>query len=305
VNRQRGTGPRTTADGDPTATTVADSDAASRDDLAADIEAAARAVDAADAVIVTAGAGMGVDSGLPDFRGDDGFWRAYPPYRDLGLSFVDMASPSAFRTDPAFAWGFYGHRRALYRETSPHAGFEVLRDWIARAPAGGFVATSNVDGHFHASGFDPARIWEVHGTLRHDQCLARCGQPLFPAGGDIAVDTSTMRAEPPLPSCPSCDALARPNVLMFGDGGWDPSASDAQQRRFQSFLDDVAGARLVIVECGAGTAVPTIRRVGEQLTSRYGATLVRINPREPHGAAISLPVGAADALAAIDRARHG
>jgi len=271
--------------------------------MTAAIRAAAGALDAADAVFVTAGAGMGVDSGLPDFRGDDGFWRAYPPYRDLGLSFVDMASPSAFRTDPDFAWGFYGHRRALYRSTAPHAGFEVLRDWVARAPAGGFVLTSNVDGHFHASGFNPDRIWEVHGTLRHDQCLARCGAPLFPAGDDIEVDTSTMRAQPPLPSCPSCGGLARPNVLMFGDGGWDPTESDAQQRRFHAFLDDVSSASIAVVECGAGTAVPTIRRLGEQLASRYGATLVRINPREPHGATIAVPMGAASALAAIDRAR--
>ncbi len=47
----------------------------------------------ADAVIITAGAGMGVDSGLPDFRGDLGFWKAYPLLRDKNLSFEDMANP--------------------------------------------------------------------------------------------------------------------------------------------------------------------------------------------------------------------
>ena len=47
----------------------------------------------ADAILITAGAGMGVDSGLPDFRGNEGFWRAYPVIKKLGHSFVDMANP--------------------------------------------------------------------------------------------------------------------------------------------------------------------------------------------------------------------
>src|SRR5690554_2143111 len=123
------------------------------------VRAAASALDDAEAIIVTAGAGIGVDSGLPDFRGDDGFWRAYPPYRDLGVSFTQMASPAAFHTDPAFAWGFYGHRRALYRATAPHAGFAILSRWVDEAPEGGFVVTSNVDGHFHDSDLDPEGIW--------------------------------------------------------------------------------------------------------------------------------------------------
>ena len=49
---------------------------------------AAKAICKADAMIVTAGAGMGVDSGLPDFRGDQGFWNAYPMYERLGINFV-------------------------------------------------------------------------------------------------------------------------------------------------------------------------------------------------------------------------
>src|SRR5262249_50285934 len=77
------------------------------------IAQAAREIASADALIIGAGAGMGVDSGLPDFRGDQGFWRAYPVYEKLGLSFSSMANPRWFRTDPEMAWGFYGHRLGL------------------------------------------------------------------------------------------------------------------------------------------------------------------------------------------------
>ena len=79
----------------------------------------------ADALMITAGAGMGVDSGLPDFRGNEGFWNAYPPFRERNLSFVDLANPTWFESDPRQAWGFYGHRQLLYRETQPHHGFHA------------------------------------------------------------------------------------------------------------------------------------------------------------------------------------
>jgi NAD-dependent SIR2 family protein deacetylase len=69
--------------------------------------------------LITGGAGMGVDSGLPDFRGDDGFWKAYPALQQAGVSFRDIAAPDNFRDQPREAWGFYGHRLNLYRKTLP------------------------------------------------------------------------------------------------------------------------------------------------------------------------------------------
>src|SRR5215469_10497724 len=102
------------------------------------IEEAARAVASADALLIAAGAGMGVDSGLPDFRGDQGFWRAYPPYQKLGLRFTSLANPQWFARHPALAWGFYGHRINLYRRTQPHAGFQILHSWARRPKHGAF-----------------------------------------------------------------------------------------------------------------------------------------------------------------------
>src|SRR5579862_6369550 len=118
-----------------------------------DIARAAAAVAGAGALVIGAGAGMGVDSGLPDFRGTQGFWRAYPVYEKLGLDFASMANPRWFERDPAFAWGFYGHRLELYRRTEPHAGFAILRGWAEKKEHGAFVFTSNVDGHFQRAGF--------------------------------------------------------------------------------------------------------------------------------------------------------
>ncbi len=263
------------------------------------IERAVEALRKATALVVAAGAGMGVDSGLPDFRGNEGFWEAYPPMRRLGLSFVDMANPSWFRRDPELAWGFYGHRLGLYRSTTPHEGFGILLRLAAGLRHGAFVFTSNVDGQFQKAGFSEDRIVECHGSIHHLQCTAGCSPEIWPAEGvTVAVDESTFRARPPLPACPSCGALARPNVLMFGDWQWLPHRTAAQERRFEAWLERAAGPRLVIVELGAGTAVPTVRMTAERLARDSGGTLLRINPREPHGppGTLSIPLPALEAL---------
>src|SRR5690606_40296556 len=64
---------------------------------------AAHRIMEAEALLVAAGAGIGVDSGLPDFRGRDGFWRAYPALGRAGLAFEQIANPAAFARDPTLA----------------------------------------------------------------------------------------------------------------------------------------------------------------------------------------------------------
>ena len=271
------------------------------------IARAALAVDEADALLITAGAGMGVDSGLPDFRGNEGFWAAYPPIAQLGLSFAQMANPRWFHSDPTLAWGFYGHRLNLYRITAPHAGFAVLKRWSASCASGGFVFTSNVDGAFVRAGFADERMVECHGAIDYLQCLRRCPGIFSAHGVQVDVDESTFRASGPLPSCPQCGGLARPNVLMFGDSGWDSRRTDEQEARLGRWLESLsARAKLAIVECGAGTAIPTVRMLGEQLCRRRGATLIRINLREaeiPDGQ-IAFFAGAKSTLEEIDAERE-
>jgi NAD-dependent SIR2 family protein deacetylase len=270
----------------------------------AELERAAEWIADADALLYCAGAGIGVDSGLPDFRGSEGFWRAYPPYRRLGLSFVELADPVHFTEDPELAWGFYGHRLALYRSTTPHAGFGVLLRW-ARGGRPARVFTSNVDGQFQRAGFTEDAVEECHGSIHHLQCLAGCTSAIWSAHGtEVRVDPASMRALRPLPACPHCGGLARPNILMFGDLGWLSARTDAQMRRHLRWLRELRanGARLVVLEVGAGTAVSTVRRHAE-LAAASSRGLIRVNTREPsvrHGRGISLPLPAARALRALE-----
>lgn len=260
---------------------------------------AARLIAAADGVVIAAGAGMGVDSGLPDFRGNSGFWRAYPALAEARIAFEEIANPAAFRRDPALAWGFYGHRLNLYRNTRPHHGFALLRDIASRLPKGAFVFTSNVDGQFQQAGYDEDRICEIHGSIHHLQCIDGCDGAIHGANDFIpAVDVKTCRLLSPMPRCAHCNALLRPNILMFGDGDWLSRRTDAQRRRLEAWLQSVS--HLVVVEIGAGNHVPTVRWFSETL----GEPLIRINPTESEipGRGISLPQGGLAALIGIHAA---
>lgn len=275
-------------------------------DLEGCAEVAARLLLDADGLLVCAGAGMGVDSGLPDFRGTQGFWSAYPALGAARIRFEQIANPAAFTSDPRRAWGFYGHRLRLYRQTLPHEGFAILRQIGERLDHGVAVFTSNVDGQFQRAGFDEQSITECHGSIHWLQCAGPCCANVWPADSiDPEVDQSSGMLVSPLPRCTACGGLARPNILMFGDGAWLAGRTDAQWRRLDRWM--ARASRPVAIELGAGTAIPTVRLFAE----RSGGALVRINPTEPdigmaHG--VGIASGALAGLRAIqsalERLRH-
>ena len=262
------------------------------------LHAAAALIDGADALILAAGAGMSVDSGLPDFRGDDGLWRAYPALQAAGLSFERLASSAMLAAEPATVWGFFAHRLLRYRETSPHAGYAVLRALGAQRPQGAFVVTSNVDGQFVRAGFAATQVLELHGSIHNLQCAENCSALVWPASGlQPEVDAERCRLRSPLPRCPRCGALARPNVAMFSDWGWNDACTANQLQRYRAWRR--ACARPVVIEVGAGTTVSTVRRFSEG----SGLPVLRINPHEaalpPGVRGVSLPCCALPALTAL------
>lgn len=146
------------------------------------------ALDKAEVIIITAGAGMGVDSGLPDFRGKEGFWRAYPHLQKLDIDFERMANPTNFYTNAQLAWAFYGHRFKLYKDTKPHKGYEILLK-LAKSKQDYYVVTTNVDGHFKKAGFDENKIYEFHGNINYLQCFNyACGDLIWQMQEELDID---------------------------------------------------------------------------------------------------------------------
>ena len=264
----------------------------------------------ADGLLITAGAGMGVDSGLPDFRGDQGFWKAYPPLKYLGKSFIDMATPELFKNDPKLAWGFYGLRLNTYRAVEPHQGFYLLKEWSETLPNlthGAFVFTSNVDGEFQKVGFDDEKVFECHGSIHWLQCVDNCKQDIWSVDGYTpVVDEEYCQLTNDFPLCPHCGGIARPNILMFSDWEWQDQLQAVKEHKLMQWLEQVN--KLAIIELGAGKAVPSVRNFGEQLV-RYldddNVSLMRINMRESQVPnkpnCYGVDMGALDALVELNK----
>ena len=214
-----------------------------------------------------------------------------------------MANPQWFSKKPSLAWAFYGHRLELYRETEPHEGFYKLLELAKSMKYGYFVYTSNVDGQFQKAGFDDDFIDEVHGSIHHFQCSVPCSDDIWNAEHEeVYVDMGTFSASDPFPVCPRCGAIARPNILMFGDGDWIYNRSAEQSQYFSAWLKEIESnnANLVIIEMGAGKAIPTVRMKSSRLAKRFNGTLIRINPRDyeirTSVNGISIPTGAKDGI---------
>lgn len=168
-------------------------------------------------------------------------------------------------------------------------------------PHGLSVFTSNVDGQFQKAGFDLRLIHECHGSIHHLQCLQPCCQAIWPAQDFLPdVGEQHCRLLNQAPVCTSCGGLARPNVLMFDDWGWIDQRTAAQASHQEAWLLKVK--RPVVIELGAGTAIPSVRHFSQRVIHEFGGRLIRINPRVcevPTRLDVGLPMGAVPGLTAL------
>ncbi len=148
-------------------------------------------------VAVLTGAGISAESGVPTFRGEGGLWRSYRA--------EDLATPYAFRRDPKLVWEWYAWRRSLIGACQPNAAHLALAEMEAHLDE--FVLiTQNVDGLHQLAGSQ--NIVELHGNIWRMRCTRDC----CPSWEDRCDPLPEI---PPL--CPSCGALARPDVVWFGE----------------------------------------------------------------------------------------
>jgi len=145
-------------------------------------------------VVVLTGAGVSAESGIPTFRGSGGLWREHRA--------LDLATPDAFASDPELVWNFYAWRRELVASCTPNAAHLALAGLAAKTDM--TLITQNVDGLHQAAGSEG--VLELHGSLWRLRCTA-CGRSW--ADRNIPL--------PLPPGCPVCGALARPDVVWFGE----------------------------------------------------------------------------------------
>jgi len=237
------------------------------------------AIQNAEAILVFAGAGMSVDSGLPTYRDKEGFWNDYPLYRGIKKNYAAMVSPHGFSKSPNFTWGFFANQYKLYKNAEPHAGYtELLR--ILNEKEEYFVTTTNVDGMFLKAGIPKNHLHEAHGSIHKLQCTRLCHREAWNIQTlAIEIDYSTMNALDPLPLCPSCGEVSRPNIFMFGDTDesyiWEASQNSA--KRFRDWRKKNIHKKVVIFEIGVG-AEGLKKHVKQYYKEFSDVTLIRINP---------------------------
>jgi NAD-dependent SIR2 family protein deacetylase len=257
-------------------------------------------LESANAIVINTGAGMGVDSGLADYRGNGGQWGQVE--NDTEKSIFEVVNPQAFVENPAYSWKLFGQRIKEYAETKPHNGFTILRNWIKTYNLDYFCLTSNIDGHFQKSGFAKENIRELHGTLTYFQS-SRPNLTREIWKNELSGDEIIANAEKGVfPTCPVSKVAARPNVYMFRDDTYVDTRTKEQDARFQLFLERNKGKNILVFEIGSGPHVQTVRVKTRMLRTEYGAKIVRINPKDYAMKApnIGIPKGALQALTEID-----
>ncbi len=217
-------------------------------------------------VVFLTGAGMSAESGVPTFRDAlAGLWAQHDAEQ--------LATPAAFRRDPALCWGWYRWRAALVRRAVPNAGHRAIAQW-ARDGNTMSVITQNVDDlHERAGSGD---VVHLHGSLFASRCLD-CGQAMEPdpiLDRLDAIDEGTRETPPP---CPRCGGPFRPGVVWFGEA----LPEDAWDRGCAA----VEGCELLVVVGTSGLVQPAASL--PLLARERGARVVEINPVDSAVSAIA------------------
>ncbi len=219
-------------------------------------------------LVILTGAGISAESGIPTFRGAEGYWtvgaREYHPQ--------EMATLSAFRSMPGEVWRWYLYRLGVCRAAAPNPGHALIVD-IEHALGDRFtLITQNVDGLHLRAGNTPSRMCEVHGNIEYRRCAKRCrGDQLL----RMPIDLPAIDREQPLPTgimerlqC-DCGSPTRPHVLWFDEY--------YEEELYRSSTAESAAADCdVIVFIGTSGSTSLPMRAAS-LAVQSGAALIDIN----------------------------
>jgi len=221
-------------------------------------------------VVFLTGAGISAESGIPTFRGKEGYWqvgsRNYHPQ--------EMATHSAFVRMPDEVWAWYLYRRGVCHGADPNAAHQAVAELEQKLDDRFVLITQNVDGLHLRAGNSLERTYQIHGNIDFVRCGADCCTDMVPMPEGIDLDWDKGRPvtdhERGILRCPRCGALARPHVLWFDE------CYDEARFRFESSIQTAVSAALLVVVGTAGqTNLPL--QVGE-LVARRGAPMVVVNP---------------------------
>ncbi len=230
-------------------------------------------------ILVLTGAGISAESGIPTFRGKEGYWRV----GSVNYHPQELATFSAFQRMPEEVWSWYLFRRGACRAAQPNDAHRALAQLEQQLGRRYLLITQNVDGLHLRAGSSRERTYEVHGNIDFARCSAHCSGvfELPTAFLECAANTNPewpkerrlSPAEAELLRCSQCGAWLRPHVLWFDE------SYDEALFRFESSLNaaDEASLLLVIGTTGSTNLPLHVARVA----ARNAAAMLVLNP-EPN-----------------------
>jgi NAD-dependent deacetylase len=228
-------------------------------------------------VLVLTGAGVSAESGIPTFRGKDGYWRNLDPAK--------LATPEAFARDPQLVWDWYRERRQRIRNARPNVAHEAVAR-LAQRTDEFLLVTQNVDDLHARAGVAPEKMVQIHGDIFVTRCsrcefsyVGRGGSPeppgacaVQPTNRRLRSIAATSERDLNVPICPKCQALMRPGVVWFGE-----QLSRNELERVEDFLN--GGTCDVVIVAGT-TAMFGYITDWALRASRRGGELIEVNPEE-------------------------
>ena len=221
-------------------------------------------------IVFLTGAGISAESGVPTFRGEEGYWTVgsenYHPQ--------EMATRKAFSAMPYEIWAWYLYRRSICRKARSNAAHQALVRAEQKLNDRFLLITQNVDGLHLQAGNSNQRTLQIHGNLNYRRCVQECGYRINSLPEELDVFWSKERrlhdGEYKLVSCPNCGSLTRPHVLWFDE------YYDEEKYRFESSIQAAnTAALLVVVGTSGSTNLP--RQVCD-LVMRRKVPMIAIDP---------------------------
>lgn len=207
-------------------------------------------VDEAERVVVLTGAGISTDSGIPDFRGPNGVWTKNPAAEKTATLEHYLGDPEVRRQ----AWRNRLDSPAW--SAQPNAGHRAIVELERRQKLHTLI-TQNIDGLHQAAGSDPAKVVEIHGTMREVMCWS-CGER---APMEKALDR--VRAGDPDPACRTCGGILKSATISFGQNLVPADLERAERAALQCDLLLAVGSSLTVYP--AAGVVPIAKRMGARL----------------------------------------
>jgi NAD-dependent deacetylase len=229
-------------------------------------------------VLIITGAGVSAESGIPTFRGKDGYWRNLDP--------IKLATPEAFARDPELVWQWYGERRHRIRDAQPNAAHKAIAN-LAKCADEFLLVTQNVDDLHERAGLAKQKIVQIHGDIFTTRC-SRCRwraelcdaetndnrEKSRLAGARLSIIEFSEQEggqENGLPRCTKCGALMRPGVVWFGE-----PLPLGETERVENYLQrDPCGVVIVV-----GTTATFGYIIDWALRASRGGELIEVNPEE-------------------------